>query len=748
MRLPFVGQRSEVNWYYEVLFEEGEATILEQVYYGLNGRGHQMLCRCDTAAALQHLEQQLAAWTTRSISINSEYANFQQQHCLNEQLAQPLSGPVPKVNDLLNAKAADPIPLLEGATLSGQWLKAEDGHWVLDLAGDLPPGYTFHSFAEQQALYYIKAEETLLYPPDYAPDWKRQLVSGGRFGKNIINSADQNYNQYNLFTPFEHISQGRHWNMLFRWQDSIASQCTPQSASGVLYLQALNGETEERNDSLRWLSPDQNWEVSYNGKGINFKNLDDPNSGTYTVGAGLSWGQASVVDSDGNVIVSYQSGLPGPSASLPTHEGKKYTIKAKLQQLELVEIPFEGDFPIYAEHSHQTQWATPAFQYFGRRLNGIKAAYLLDLPLDTHLRDFRITRAVDDQGKNLLAAQFLPPPKVEMKHDSYYERANRYKLDLGPYDWLSTDACELILEGGYTLQTENGARREMTWADTLSLAKGAVPMPQNQKKQAPPSDAVLAEYVQVGALESGPGRHGIRAVVPFQVPDQSGRYFGIDAAKSGILELYDDRGHDLKAAHTERFDERLWLVKTSIIRYSTNEDINQQNLLLDDWFYPNETKLPEFKLRAYSVAGEGARAVFGKARITYYTYDPATPQRVTQVRNIKGQQTITLSSPDDGLFFPFERSSFEEDARDGRSFTKYRYQPPYADPGFYLASVTVKDLAGEVVSLTRPEASNPGYFEPHNLMLPEGEGGRYFIELVCYPLEEHTIEVPFRVGIN
>ncbi len=246
MRMPFTGEQSKVSWYYEVAFDGGEATFLEEVFYGVNQKGHRMICRCETEKTLEQLEQKVTARSKSSVRINMAYANFQQQYCLTETIDEPFAKTTAKIPRILAKKGSLPPASHKGLTLKGRWLKAEDGHWILDLSGKLPKGYTFRSFNEVHELHYIKGKETLLYPADDVPAWKRELISTGRFGKNMVNNPENNFNnRQNHFQPFSHASGGREWNLLFHWYDSLALQAQPREVVGAVYLSALSEEKEE-----------------------------------------------------------------------------------------------------------------------------------------------------------------------------------------------------------------------------------------------------------------------------------------------------------------------------------------------------------------------------------------------------------------------------------------------------------------------------------------------------------------------
>jgi hypothetical protein len=746
MRIPFVGQQSSVNWYYEILFEGEEAIFLEQVFYGMSQKGHQLICKCEAEKTLDQLERQLAAWQSSRISIDMDYMNFQQRYCLNETITQPLSDKIPKLKGLLSGKGSSLPEISTNPDVNGQWLKAENGHWILDLFGHLPKGYTFDSFADEQELHYIKEKGTLLYPPSYAPQWKRTLISSGRFGKNIINNPDNNnYNRQNNFSPFQHTSSGQAWNILFHWQDSLALSSAPGEASGKIYINVLTDEIEEETSPLPGLFPGEQSTISCNGKVIMIQNLDKPNQAMYSMEGRAGWTEAIIKDKEGRVLVSYSYGKVGRSIQLsPVQEGE-YNITLFYKKPEWLEIPFSGNFPVNQTSLYQ-KTSTPVFQYFIQNHKWVEAEYVLELPLDTFLQSFQIYNVRDDKRKDLTKVDKIPTKWVDIDHDTYAKYANRYELRIGNFAPPTPDANEIIISGAYMLTTENGTMRTILWADTLGLAKMATTMEKTIAIADPSPQAQSTNWLQIGSLYNSLGRHGLFATIPFPIPEETGNYYGLASNKCKVVELYDDQGNDLIAAHRSTFDQRILSAKTSRMQYYSDEALNREQLVRSDMTLPHPEKSPEFNLQVYVGAGKGANKIFGTAKLVYYTYNEKEPLHSNQTLKIMRQDLIVVSLPDDQLF-QFKYSSFDADAKDGREFTNYRYVQPKENPQFYPGEVVVKDQEGTIVSLQKEEAYTR-YFEAYNLTFPEEQWGEYTIDITYYQLKELTIEVPFMISLG
>lgn len=747
MQMPFIGKQSAVNWYYEIQFEEDEAIFLEQVFYGFNQRGHQMICRCETEKALQQLEKQLAAWQSSSIHIDMSYANFQQRYCLNETIEKPLSAGTSKIFKLLKEEAALPFASHDGIKVSGRWLKAEDGHWILDLSGYLPKGYTFLSFAEDHEMHYVKGrdKEALLYPPAYAPEWQKQLISSGRFGKTIINDTEtRNYNLYNHFAPFSKSGYGEDWNILFHLKNTMVYNDIPGETQGIVYIITVTDSVAEATGPLPGLWPDEKWDVSCDGKTINIVSIDKPNQGTYSVGGNMNWEHAIIKDKSGNIIVEYTIGNVGKPIQLMPKE-EDYMLTVSWKKLDTLVLPFRGAFPVVEEYAFQQVLNEPVFKYFARNDNGVRAEYVLAFPPDTQLKHFEIESVMDDQGKDLMPADNERGKEVRTDFESYVKHVNRYQLNMGYFDLPSPDANQIIIVGNYQTGISGYTIQSKSWADTLHLAKGAIAMERGPK--AIMSDgAITAAYIQLGSMAGGLPWMGVSASITFQYPEEYGSYYGVDYSKSEVLELYDNKGHDLIAGHRSSFESRLYLAKTSSTSYYGDGALNNDEMFMPGYLPPNPEYPPMFNLRAYVGAGKGADKIYGKATIAYHTYDENKPQKTSSPLELMMQSTLVISLPGDNLL-TFEHSSFDTDAKDGREFTAYRYKLPEGNAEVFPGEVIVRDDSGKIVSLQRHEAYENG-FEPYNLTFPKGQLGKYIIEIIYYELEEHEIKVPFVISLG
>jgi exonuclease VII small subunit len=748
MSMPFLGEQSEVHWYYEIYFEGEEAIFLEQVFYGLSKTGHQMICRCEAEKALQQLEKQLTAWESSSVKIDMAYANFQQDYCLNETLKNPLSEGTSKIQTLLEEQVPLAAASHEGIQARGRWLKAEDGHWVLDLSGHLPKGYTFQSFAEDHEIHYVSSreKEKLLYPPPFAPEWKQQLISSGRFGKNIINAPDnRDYRYHNHFDPFLEGSQGQNWNILFRLKDTTVYDEKPDEVQGVIYMTALTDSLEEETGPIPGLQPNIQWDISCDGKTIKVVRMDQLEQGYYTIGGNVAWEQAFIKDASGNVLAEYTRGKAGQSIQLLPKEQEDYTLTMSWKKPEHIVLPFKGAFPVVEEYAFQHPLHEPVFKSFTYQPNGLRAEYFMAFPLDTKLTHFEIERVVDDQGKDLTYTDSRHRNGVRPDFDSYVKHINRYQLNMGYFGLPSPDAKHIIIEGNYQTSLSAYTTQSLAWTDTLHLAKTAIAM-QTGPESTMPDDAFTAEYVQLASPAAGWTYQGLNAGIPFQIPEAHGSYYGVDYSKSDVLKLYDNKGHDLIAGHRSTFASRLDYAKTSSTIYYGDGPLNKDKMFTPSFSPPNPDFPPMFNLRTYVGAGHGADKIFGRASMVYHTFKEDQQKKIAQPLNLMMQPTIVITLPD-GHSFHFELSSLGTDAKDGREFTTYRYEMPEENPTVYPSAVILRDASGEIVSLQAHEAY-PSSFEPYNITFPEGEWGEYTVEMVYYELEEHVIEVPFVITMG
>ena len=748
MRMPFIGKQSEVNWYYEIQFEGQDAIFLEQVFYGFNQRGHQMICKCETEKALQQLEKQLAAWQSSSFHIDMSYANFQQRYCLNETIEKPLSAGTSKIKKLLKEQAALPLASPDGIKVSGRWLKAEDGHWILDLSGDLPKGYAFLSFAEDHEMHYVKGrdKEAVLYPPAYAPEWQKQLISSGRFGKNIINDTEtRNYNLYNQFAPFSKSDYGQDWNILFHLKDTMAYKDIPGETQGIVYITALTDSIAEATGPIPGLWPNEKWDVSCDGKTINIVSIDKPNQGTYSVGGNMNWERAIIKDKSEKIIAEYTIGNVGKPIQLMPKEEGDYMLTVSWKKLDTLVLPFRGAFPVVEEYAFQQALNEPVFKYFARNDNGVRAEYVLAFPPDTQLKHFEVESVMDDKGKELILPDKERGKEVRTDFESYVKHVNRYQLNMGYFDLPSPDANQIIIVGNYQTAIAGYTIQSKSWTDTLHLAKGAIAM-ETGPKATMPDGAITAAYIQMGSMAGGLPWMGVSASIPFQYPEEYGRFYGVDYSKSEVLELYDNKGHDLIAGHRSTFESRLNFTKTSSTSYYSDEALNDDKMFMLSYSYPNPNIPPLFNLRTYVGAGDGADKIFGKASIVYHTFVEGKEKKISQPLHLMMQPSIAIVLLD-GHSFNFKSSSFETDAKDGREFTTYRYEMPEKNATVYPSAIILRDASGEIVSLQAHEAYTSN-FEPYNITFPEGEWGEYTVEIVYHELEEHAIEVPFVITLG
>ena len=747
MQMPFIGQQSEMSWYYEVQFEGDEATFLEEVYYGFNQRGSQMICRCETEQALKQLEQQVAAWQKSSVRINIGSANFQQQYCLTRKVDQPFPKTTGKIQKVLMETGSMPTVSHEGLTLNGRWLKAEDGHWVLDLSGRLPDGYIFLSFGEEHALHYIKGEETLLYPPEYAPSWKRSLIKSGRFGKNILNSPDNNVlSRKNHFRPFPYASGGQEWNLLFHWHDTLALEAQPREAAGVIYLSALSEEKEEQSGPLKMLKPGKKWDVSCDGKVIVIQNISAPNQGVFRLGEGMRWDEVVIKDPEGSIVATYNWGEPEPSLQILPKAGSFYSMTMSKRKPVPMVVPFQGNFPVEKVRYAKGRSGEPAFQFFRRGQNGITAEYELELPLNTSLQGFEISGVVDDQGNDYGIAASPDKKWVKIEYERYVKDVNQYEIQTGPFELPPAEASQIIMSGTYSLSTNGEKAKTYQWIDTLHLAKAAIEMP---KPQAPPlfsEDAFKAENISLFPPAGKLMRQGLYASIPFRIPEGQGAYYGLNAEGSELLQLTDDLGHDLIAAHRSAFEDRLDAAKVSATRSSGENELNKENIIMQDWDQPGPKKKPILNIHTYASAGKGAGKIMGSAKVAYYTYNEEQPIRTTHQLNLSMQPSLAITVADQTTF-QFKHASFGVDAKDGSKFIKYNFKFSTANPKFHLAKVVVKDQAGNIVSLQGNDAYTSS-FKPYNLTIPEGKWGEYTIELIYHELKEYTVDVPFIISLG
>lgn len=747
MQMPFIGQQSEVSWYYEVQFEGDEASFLEEVFYGFNQKGHQMICRCETEKVLIQLEKQAEVWKKAVVGYDKAYNDFQQQYCLTRKIDQPFPKTTGKIQNILSGAGSLPTASHEGLTINGRWLKAEDGHWILDLSGRLPDGYTFLSFNEEHALHYIKGKETVLYPPEYAPSWKRSLIKDGRFGKNILNSPDNNViNRQNHFRPFPHASGVQEWNLLFHWHDTLALESQPREAAGVVYLSALSQEKEEQSGPLKMLKPGKKWDVSYDGKAIVIQNISTPNPGAFQLGGGIRWDKAIIKDPEGSIVATYNWGEPGQSLQIKPEAGSFYSMTMSKRKPVPMVLPFQGNFPIGKVRYGKDKSGGPAFQYLRRDQNGIAAEYELELPLNTSLKGFEISGVVDDQGNDYGIAASPDKKWVKIEYERYVKDVNQYEIKTGPFELPPAEASQIIMSGTYSLSTNGEEVQNFQWKDTLHLAKAAIEMP---KPQAPPmfsEDAYKAENIWLFSAAGNLMQQGLKAGIPFRIPEGQGAYYGLNAEGSELLQLTDDLGHDLIAAHRSAFEDRLNAAKVLATRFSGENELNKENIIMQDWDQPGPKKKPILNIHTYASAGRGAGEIIGTAKVAYYTYDEQQPIRTTHRLNLSMQPSLAINVADQATF-QFEHSSFGSDAKDGRSFTNYNLKWPILNPKFHLAKVVVKDQAGNIVSLQENDAYTSS-FKPYNLTIPEGKWGEYTIEFIYHELKEYTVDVPFTISLG
>ncbi len=791
-RIPFANKASRVVWDYQIVFDGDTATYMEQVYYGSSKLGVRTICHCEAKTAVEKIQKQLEAFGLAQkgsfkISINSNDWQFFEKNCLHTDGLKETEVETRDLQELLTT-SIDPTADLSieeneyNKEIKARLLRAEDGHYILDIYGKIPEGTEMRQFAEENSMFFIKTQNgDILYPPASVPSWKAKLINQGLFDKKIVGGTDDNnWMSRNHFATYEINENTSQWNMLFHLYSAKREEDIHSvTAKAKLYATIYGDSTVDFPVPIP-ASAGKKYETYCDGKSVKIKELTDERRGQMTFFEDAPWVEINIVDTKGKIIANYKNGEVYPSNSFTAEAGNAYTIVAAMREMKEIEIPFlcTADLEESAVED-LTNLSKPKFMSFSlsKKNNrnyspGLTARYKMTLPKSKKASDFKIESILDDRGNRLGQKQkfqidslrqaasdamangsYAPvinadfSDHVQFKLNTFNDEENEYDLYVHLLELPKTATKHILLKGSYTI-IENENTRQEIFTDTISLWKISSITTESSielKEHTSNAEAAKAEvlFISINSLAMSPFAQGLDLAVRFPAdlsPNEA--YSRVDAESSSIIYLVDDNGRDLLSGQESRFQERTDFIKKSKTNYQFDGSLNKRPYIvaygLND-VNSEGLKTPSFSVRTYNTATSGAASIYGKAAISYFTYKKDQLKSVDIPIQIAWQEELSI--PIEEHVLVYDRSSFETRSKSNGDYTTFRL---INNPKINIESVVLKDENGQKISLTEDMVKYQDDYKATHITLPETNT----IHVNYYLLDTKQQTLPFSIALG
>lgn len=644
-----------------------------------------------------------------------------------------------------------------------QLIKAANGNWMINLRGKLE-GKKYSTLGKDHELHYVKCGSEYLYPPKEIPEWKRNQVIKGNIPVGIQYASNSFSNNTTSISEFQHEEKQYDWSVIINVETKDFVAKDRIEAAGAVNLQVVSDEVVSH--SLQVAMYLGKYTFDCDGNTIKILHATD---GGIIGSKNLPWKKIVIKDEMNKVLHTFIKGEKS-KVDLEKEERKGLFTEIFINKHEEILIPFDVDLLISEAHTPDLNDEVLVMKRYSVKNaeslydvnQGVRAKYEFRLPEEQSITNMRLSKIVDNNGRNILERQGKLIDEINQanidagkrervgavhlkgflfNYDDFENQKRVYNLDIILFENIRSDVDEIIIEGDYDLIVRDVyGPTKIKFVDTIRL-DGLATSNTGGNIVEQKGDFLKPNYVQLSSVSDSPSWMGLRAEYSLDIKEESLHFVKLNREKSKVEFLTDNRGCDLIDGHRQQFEKRIMFYKMNR-NYRTDSEINDPNLIHSVYQRDPEGGKIKFAVWGYDGLSKGSTYARGKAKITYLGYNKDEEQTASLPLNVINN---LVEYSVERTTFQFEKSSFDETSTDQVEYFKYNVTTESND--LFIKSFVVKNENGEIVSL--PDSKRWGIYDNKAITINKNAPlEKLQIEINYYKLGEFLTEVDFEMSMD